>query len=58
MKPTSEIKKRVEELRRQIRYHDQKYYDEAQPEIPDLEYDSLYRELKDLEEKHPSLKNR
>ena len=30
----------------QIRYHDRKYYVEAEPEISDLEYDELLHELK------------
>ncbi|HJT24354.1 MAG TPA: NAD-dependent DNA ligase LigA, partial [bacterium] len=58
MKPTPEIQKRVEKLRQTIRYHDKKYYDEAQPEISDFEYDRLYRELKDLEEQYPALKTK
>ncbi len=55
-KPISEVKKRAEELRQTIRYHDKKYYDEAAPEITDFEYDRLYQELKDLEAEYPSLK--
>ncbi len=58
MKPTSNIKKRAEKLRETIRYHDKKYYDEAAPEISDFEYDRIYRELKDLEERCPSLKTK
>jgi DNA ligase (NAD+) len=56
MKPTPEIKKRVEKLREAIRRHDRLYYDQAAPEITDFEYDRLYRELKDLEGEYPSLK--
>ncbi|HUO56564.1 MAG TPA: NAD-dependent DNA ligase LigA [bacterium] len=56
MKPSSEIKKRIEKLRETIRHHDELYYDKAAPEITDFEYDRLYRELKDLEEEYPSLK--
>jgi len=51
-----EAKKRAQELQKTIRYHDQKYYDQAEPEISDFEYDRLYRELKDLENAYPSLK--
>jgi len=58
MKPSPAIQKRVEELRKEIRKHDKLYYDQAQPEISDREYDKLYRELKDLEEEHPSLKTK
>ncbi len=51
-----EAKKRSLELQKTIRYHDKKYYDQSEPEISDFEYDRLYRELKDLETKYPSLK--
>ncbi len=51
----STILERLESLRQQIRHHDYLYYVEAQPEISDREYDRLYQELKDLEEKHPDL---
>jgi DNA ligase (NAD+) len=44
---------RIRELRRQIRHHDELYYNQAAPEISDAEYDKLYRELEDLENKHP-----
>ncbi len=51
-----EAKKRATELQKTISYHDKKYYDEAEPEISDFEYDRLYRELKDLETTYPALK--
>ncbi len=34
--------RRIEQLRREIRYHDQKYYVESNPEISDLEYEKLF----------------
>jgi len=46
-------KKRYEELIRQIRYHNERYYNEDQPEISDYEYDMLMQELKKLEKEHP-----
>ena len=49
------IAQRVEELRRQINYHNYKYYVEAQPEISDREFDRLLEELKKLEAAHPNL---
>ncbi|MFH1825010.1 MAG: NAD-dependent DNA ligase LigA [Candidatus Firestonebacteria bacterium] len=49
------MKKKIEKLKEQIRYHDYKYYVEARPEIPDSEYDELMRELIEIEEKFPSL---
>jgi len=57
-KPSPEILKRAEKLRSLIEYHNRKYYDDAQPEITDFEYDRLYRELKDLEEQYSSLKTK
>ncbi len=51
----SEAKKRAEELRDEIRYHDKKYYIENDPEISDHEYDLLVKELEAIEEKYPDL---
>ncbi len=47
--------KRITELSETLRYHDQKYYVEASPEILDHEYDHLMDELKKLEAEHPDL---
>jgi DNA ligase (NAD+) len=44
---------RIRELRGIIRHHDELYYNQAAPEISDAEYDKLFRELEDLEKKHP-----
>jgi DNA ligase (NAD+) len=46
---------RIQELRRLIRYHNDRYYREDAPEIPDAEYDVMLRELVRLEEDHPEL---
>lgn len=46
---------RAAELRRLLRHHDHCYYTLARPEISDDEYDALFRELEDLEARHPSL---
>src|SRR5512136_356367 len=48
-------KKRMRELVDEISHHDIKYYVEDNPEISDFEYDSLLKELRDLEEMHPDL---
>ncbi|MFN8022008.1 MAG: NAD-dependent DNA ligase LigA [Acidimicrobiales bacterium] len=45
----------IAELTRQIRYHDERYYANDAPEIPDAEYDRLVRELRALEEANPDL---
>ncbi|MCU0958943.1 MAG: NAD-dependent DNA ligase LigA [Pirellulaceae bacterium] len=52
---TDDTARRIEQLRQQIRYHDRKYYVEAQPEITDREYDRLFDELRRLEAAHPHL---
>ncbi len=44
---------RIEALRRQIEYHNYRYYVLDDPEIPDAEYDRLMRELEALEAEHP-----
>jgi DNA ligase (NAD+) len=50
-----EAKKRIEELRKEIRHHDYLYYVLNQPEISDAEYDKLMQELRELEEMYPEL---
>lgn len=55
MARTPSPKKRVEELRAQIRQHNNLYYGKDEPEISDAEYDLLVRELRDLEAAHPEL---
>ncbi len=53
--PRSSPSARIDELRRLIRYHNDRYYREDAPEISDAEYDALFRELQDLEKAHPDL---
>ncbi len=50
-----EAKKRAEELRKLVEYHNYRYYVLDSPEISDAEYDELYRELELIEEKYPEL---
>jgi len=40
-------------LRKEVEHHNRLYYDQAQPEISDAEYDRLYRQLEELEKEHP-----
>jgi DNA ligase (NAD+) len=49
----NEAKKRIDELREQINYHNHRYYVLDSPEISDAEYDKLMRELQRLEEEFP-----
>ncbi|MBQ7464499.1 MAG: NAD-dependent DNA ligase LigA [Lachnospiraceae bacterium] len=44
-----------EELKKKIRYHMGRYYDDDSPEISDREYDELMMQLKALEKEHPEL---
>lgn len=48
-----DIKKRIEELRKTIEYHNDRYYNQDDPEITDYEYDQLSLELRKLEKEHP-----
>ena len=50
-----DYKKRIEELRRLLRYHSKLYYEKDEPEISDYEYDMMFRELTELEAAHPEL---
>lgn len=45
----------VEALRKELRRHEHLYYVLDRPEVPDSEYDRLFRELQALEAAHPEL---
>jgi len=51
----SQAEQRIAELCELIRYHNQRYYEQDDPEIPDVEYDKIFRELLNLEEQFPEL---
>ncbi|MEQ1572607.1 MAG: NAD-dependent DNA ligase LigA [Vicinamibacterales bacterium] len=51
MNPTE----RLEELRRLIRYHEERYFVLDDPEVADVEFDALVKELRQLESQHPDL---
>ncbi len=55
MTVTEATRKRVETLREEIRHHNNRYHVLDAPEIPDVEYDRLMRELQELESAHPEL---
>ncbi len=52
-KNKEDAKKRIEELKKKIRYNNRKYYIEVNPVISDYEYDQLYKELESLERTYP-----
>ncbi len=47
------LKKELTELRRRIRYHNNRYYNLDDPEISDYEYDQLMLRLKEIEGRYP-----
>jgi DNA ligase (NAD+) len=49
------VESRIEALRRKIEYHNYKYYIEDDPEISDLDFDQLMKELQTLESQNPAL---
>ncbi len=55
MSAPPDVVQRVEELRKEINYHNYRYYVLDDPVIPDSEYDRLMRELQALEAQYPEL---
>ncbi len=53
--PITAIKEEVTALRALLREHNYRYYVLDQPEIPDSEYDRIFRRLQTLESQHPEL---
>jgi DNA ligase (NAD+) len=53
MAAPSDVVAKIESLRKQIRHHNYLYHVLDAPEIPDIEYDRLVRELQALEKEHP-----
>ncbi|MBT3388835.1 MAG: NAD-dependent DNA ligase LigA [Chloroflexi bacterium] len=48
-----QLHQHLEELRRQIEYHNYQYHGLDQPIVSDYEYDQLLLELRQIEEQHP-----
>lgn len=55
--PPPQVRDRVEELSRLIRYHNHRYYVLDDPEISDFRYDMLMRELEALERRWPAVRS-
>ncbi len=53
MKAAKSLEARVEQLRAELRHHEYQYYVLDAPEIDDLAYDALLRELQAIEQEHP-----
>lgn len=56
-KVPQKTQERMEALRELVAYHQKKYHEDDAPEISDEAYDSLVRELLDIEQKYPELKD-
>ena len=54
-KNDKKVSSRLDELRELIRYHNDLYHGRGAPEIPDSDFDLLWRELLDLEQEYPHL---
>jgi DNA ligase (NAD+) len=52
----SALQERVARLRAELERHNRLYYVEDAPQVTDAEYDRLFRELAELEERHPELR--
>ncbi len=51
----AKARSRAEALRKEIAYHERKYYVENDPQVSDAEFDALVRELQELEAAYPAL---
>ena len=51
----SKVERQINDLRVQLERHNRLYYVDATPEISDLEYDNLMKQLEQLEAEHPEL---
>src|SRR6476661_9399404 len=55
MTASPKVQERIDALRELLHHHAHQYYVLDAPEIPDAEYDRLFRELQALESQHPEL---
>lgn len=55
MKDLEQAREKAENLRREIEYHNHRYYVLDDPAITDAQFDRLMRELEKLEKEHPEL---
>src|SRR3954449_4377045 len=55
MAASPRAQERIDALRELLHHHAHQYYVLDAPEIPDAEYDRLFRELQELEGQHPEL---
>ena len=51
----AKIQQRVDQLREEINRHNYRYHALDAPEISDVQFDALMRQLRELEDQHPDL---
>ena len=56
MDQLNEIKEQIKKLTKEIKDHNNRYYNKDNPKISDYEYDMLLKKLIELEEQYPYLK--
>ncbi len=55
MSAPEKVRRQAQTLCSEIRAHDYRYHVLDDPEVPDAEYDRLFRKLRELEERYPDL---
>lgn len=53
---TEEAKNKIQELTEQLNYHNDRYYNQDNPEISDYEYDMMLNQLERLEQEYPQFR--
>src|SRR5690349_10175808 len=53
----NDVRTRINQLRKTIRYHQHRYYVLDDPVVSDAEFDTLFRELQELEAAYPDLRS-
>ena len=50
---TMDIKQEIEQLRKELKYHNDRYYNQDDPELSDYDYDQISLRLRKLEQENP-----
>lgn len=51
-------KEEIERLKKLVNYHNNLYYNLDNPILSDTQYDELYKQLKDLEDRYPQYRTK
>ena len=52
----TDLKKKYSKLKKEIERHNKLYYQDNKPKISDIEYDRIWKQLKEIEIEYPNLK--